>query len=165
VSGSGVRRTEHLFRAAMVVKGLDGVGDLVGAVGLLLLPGASMHRLVADVVSRDVLGPPDGSLARHFVAGTAEFTSGNRTFVTVYLGLHGVVKLALVVALLRRWVAAYPVAVIVLGAFVVYEVFRATHTGSVVLPFFVLLDVLIIVLVGREYRLLRRERAGFTPGH
>ncbi|MDQ3762981.1 MAG: DUF2127 domain-containing protein [Actinomycetota bacterium] len=164
MSGRGARRTEHLFRVAMGIKGLDGAGELVGAVGLLLLPGASMHRLVADVVSRDVLGPPDGSLARHFVAGTAEFASGSRTFVAVYLGLHGVVKLALVAALLRRWLPAYPVAMIVLGMFVVYEVFRAAHTGSVVLFFFALLDLLIIVMVGREYWLLRRERAGLTPG-
>ncbi|HEU0127445.1 MAG TPA: DUF2127 domain-containing protein, partial [Pseudonocardiaceae bacterium] len=134
------------------------------AVGMLLLPGVTVHRLVAEVVSRDVLGPPDGSLARHFVAGTAEFASGSRTFAAVYLGLHGVVKLALVAALLRRWLPAYPVAMIVLGVFVVYEVLRAARSGSVVLSFFALLDVLIIVLVGREYRVLRRERAGITPG-
>lgn len=48
------------------------------AVALLLVSGATVQRLVADVLSRDLLGPPDGWLARHFVAGTAEFASGNR---------------------------------------------------------------------------------------
>jgi uncharacterized membrane protein len=152
------RRTERWFKAALLVKGLDGAVELVGAVALLLVPAATVHRLVADVVSRDLLGPPDGFLTRHLVAGTAEFASGNRTFVLVYLGLHGVVKLALVWALLRRWRPAYPVAAVVLGVFVGYELLRAVRTGSLVLPFLAALDVLVIVLVLREYRLLSRAR-------
>jgi uncharacterized membrane protein len=89
------------------------------------------------------------------VAGTAEFASGNRTFAVVYLALHGLIKLALVVALLREWRAAYPVAVVVLGIFVLYEVYRATQTGSLLLPFLAAFDVAVIVLVWREYRALR----------
>jgi hypothetical protein len=69
-------RTERLFKAALILKGLDGAAELAGAVVLLLIPAAAVHRLVADVVSRDLLGPPDGFLTRHLVAGTAEFGSG-----------------------------------------------------------------------------------------
>jgi uncharacterized membrane protein len=140
------------------VKGVDGAAELLGALLLTVVSGATDHRLVAEVLARDLLGDPDGSLARHFVAGTSEFVSGDRTFAVLYLALHGVVKLALVVALLRKWLPAYPVAVLVLGAFVVYEILRAVHTGSIVLPFLAALDVAIIVLVIREYVTLRRER-------
>ncbi|MGH3786695.1 MAG: DUF2127 domain-containing protein [Pseudonocardiaceae bacterium] len=80
----------------------------------------------------------------------------------VYLGLHGVVKLALVAVLLRRWLPAYPIAVVVLGAFVVYELYRATRTGSMLLPLLAALDIAIIVVIVREYRLLRRERTGVS---
>lgn len=162
MSERGARRTEQLFKVALVVKGLDGAAELAGAVVLLLVSGATVQRLVADVLAHDLLGPPDDSLARHLVAGTAEFASGNRTFAVVYLALHGVVKLALVVALMRRWLPAYPVAVVVLAAFVLYELYRATQTGSVVLPVLAALDLAIIVIIVREYRLLRRERAGIT---
>jgi uncharacterized membrane protein len=156
----GTRRTELLFRIALLVKAIDGAVELIAAVVLLLVSGATGHRLIDDVLSRDLLGPPDGSLARHFVAGTAEFASGNRTFAVVYLGLHGVVKLALVAALLRKWMPAYPVAVVVLGLFVIYEIYRATQTGSVLLPVLAAVDVAIIVMIVREYRVLRATRAG-----
>jgi uncharacterized membrane protein len=149
---------ERLFRLALLFKGLDGAAELIGALTLLLIPASAVHHLVADVLARDLLGPPDGFLARHLVAGTAEFATGNRTFVVLYLALHGIVKLALVVALLRHWLPAYPVAVVVLAAFVGYELYRAFHTGSVLLPFLAALDVLVIVLVIREYRVLRRAR-------
>jgi uncharacterized membrane protein len=155
--GPAARRTERLFRLAMFVKGLDGAVELIGAIALLLVPATLVNQLVADVISRDLVGSPDGFLARHLVAGTAEFASGNRTFVILYLGLHGVVKLALVVALLRRWMPAYPVAAVVLSVFVAYELYRAVRTGSVVLPVLAAVDILIIVLVVREYLLLRRE--------
>jgi uncharacterized membrane protein len=156
----GTRRTELLFRIALLVKAIDGAVELIAAVVLLLVSGATVHRLIDDVLSRDLLGPPDGSLARHFVAGTAEFASGNRTFAVVYLGLHGVVKLALVAALLRKWMPAYPVAVVVLGLFVIYEIYRATQTGSVLLPVLAAVDVAIIVMIVREYRVLRPTHAG-----
>jgi uncharacterized membrane protein len=155
--GPAARRTERLFRLAMFVKGLDGAVELIGAIALLLVPATLVNQLVADVISRDLVGSPDGFLARHLVAGTAEFASGNRTFVILYLGLHGIVKLALVVALLRRWMPAYPVAAVVLSVFVAYELYRAVRTGSVVLPVLAAVDILIIILVVREYLLLRRE--------
>jgi uncharacterized membrane protein len=144
----------------MVAKGIDGAAELIAAVVLLLVPGTTVHRLVADVLARDLLGSVDGWLARHVATATDEFAVGNRTFAVVYLGLHGVVKLALVLALLRKWLLAYPVAIAVLGAFVVYEVYRATQTGSILLPVLAALDIAIIVVIVREYRLLRRERAG-----
>ena len=154
-------RTELLFRIAMVVKGLDGLIELVGGITLLLVSQAEVQKVIAAVVTRDLLGPPDGSLTRHFVAGTAEFASGSRTFAVLYLLLHGVLKLGLVIALLRHWLPAYPVAVVVLGLFVVYELYRATQTGSVLLPVLALVDVAVIVLVVREYRALRSSQS--TP--
>jgi uncharacterized membrane protein len=162
VGGSGARRTERLFTAALLVKGADGAAELIAAVALMLVPEATVHRLVADVLARDLLGSADGPLARHVATVTDQFAAGNRTFAVVYLGLHGVVKIALVVALLRRWQRAYPVAVTVLGAFVGYELYRAVRTGSLLLPALALLDIAIIVVIVREYRLLRRGRSGVT---
>lgn len=160
-------RGELLFKVALTLKGIDGAIELIGAVVLLIIPTGTVQTLISDVLSHDLLGPPDGSLAKHFVSGTAEFASGNRTFAVVYLGLHGIVKLALVVAMLRRIRPAYPVAVVVLGAFVIYEIYRATQTGSVLLPFLAALDVAIIVLIIREYRTLwvtRTESAEHVDG-
>ncbi|MCW0214902.1 MAG: DUF2127 domain-containing protein [Pseudonocardia sp.] len=165
MTSSAPTRTDRLFRIALLVKGADGAAELIGALVLLLVSGAAVHRIVGEVLARDLLGPPDGTLARHFVSGTTEFVSGSRTFAVLYLALHGVVKLGLVVALLRKWLPAYPVAVLVLGAFVVYEVLRAIHTGSFVLPFLAALDIAIIVVVIREYVVLRRERAALGGEH
>jgi len=158
MEGSNARRTAHLFKVAMLVKGIDGAAELIVAMVLLLVSAATVHRLVADVLARDLLGSADGPLAQHVATVADGFATGNRTFAVVYLGLHGILKLALVVALLRKWVPAYPMAIAVLGTFVVYELYRATRTGSLLLPVLAVLDIAIIVVIVREYRLLRQGR-------
>jgi uncharacterized membrane protein len=156
VGEASARRVERLFRLALLIKGIDGAAELLAAVVLALVPGATLHHLVAEVLVRDLPGSAHGALAQHIVTVVDEFAAGNRTFAVVYLGLHGVLKLALVVALLRKWLPAYPVAVAVLAVFVGYELYRAVHTGSLLLPVLAALDIAIIVIVLREYRLLRR---------
>jgi uncharacterized membrane protein len=156
---SSAQRTERLFIAALLVKAVDGAAEAGAALVLGLLPQTTVHELVAAVLARDLLGPPDGSLARHALTLTDQFATGNRTFAVLYLALHGAVKLALVAALLRKWLPAYPVAIVVLGMFVGYELYQAIHTGSILLPILAVLDIAVIVVITREYRLLRRDRA------
>jgi uncharacterized membrane protein len=110
------------------------------------------------VVTHHLLGSPHGALAERFAAGEAALTGGDRTFVVVYLTLHGLVKLGLVVALLRELRPAYPVAVGVLTVVAGYEAYRAAGTGSGLLGAAAALDLAIAVLVVREYRRLTGGR-------
>lgn len=152
--------TERLFRIAVAIKGIDGGVQLVAAIALLFIPPTLVLRAAHAVITRDLVGDPNGALAAHLQEAAGHFAGGGtRWFAILYLLLHGLVKLGLVVALWRKIMPAYPVAVLVLAAFVVYEVIRAVHTHSIALPFFAALDVVIIVLVVREYLQLRRERA------
>ena len=57
---SSAGRVERLFKVALLVKGVDGAAELIAAVALMLVPETTVHRLVADVLARDVLGSADG---------------------------------------------------------------------------------------------------------
>ena len=152
---------EGLFRAALLLKGLDGAVELLAAVALLVATPAVLEGFVRVVLDHHLLGGPHSDLAMRFAAGGEQLAGRGRTFAVVYLALHGLIKCGLVVAMARRVRPAYPVAAVVLGLFVVYELYRATRTGSVLLPAFAALDVVIIGLIVREYLRLRRgETAG-----
>jgi uncharacterized membrane protein len=152
--------TDRLFWVAIAVKGLDGGLQLIGGLVLLVIRPSVVTGLAHMVLTRDLLGNPNGLFALHFEAATEHFAQGGtRWFAITYLLLHGVVKVALVIALVRKVMPAYPIAAVVLGAFVIYEVFRAVRTHSIALPIFAAIDVLIIIFVVREYLELRRERA------
>ncbi|KDN22833.1 DUF2127 domain-containing protein [Amycolatopsis rifamycinica] len=157
MSQQNTTATERFFRIALVLKALDGALQVIGALILAFVPASTVSGFTHAVITRDLLGDPSGTLARHLSSATENFLHGDtKTFAVAYLLAHGVIKLGLVWALARKIVRAYPVAAVVLAAFVVYEVFRAVHTHSIALPFFAALDVLIIVLVLREYRQLKR---------
>jgi uncharacterized membrane protein len=157
-------RTEKLFRVAIALKGIDGAVQVLGALLLVIVPSTAITGLAHAVITRDLLGDPSSVLARHLQTAAENFADGStKTFAVVYLLAHGLIKLGLVVALGRKIVRAYPVAAVVLGAFVVYEVIRAVHTHSIALPFFAALDLVIIVLVLREYRELRAQRSASPP--
>ncbi|MEV6622502.1 DUF2127 domain-containing protein [Amycolatopsis sp. NPDC051106] len=151
--------TERFFRIAIAIKGLDGALQVVGALILAFIPASTVSGFTHAVITRDLLGDPSGTLARHLESATENFLHGDtKTFAVAYLLAHGLIKLGLVWALARKIVRAYPVAAVILAAFVVYEVFRAIHTHSIALPFFAALDAVIIVFVLREYRQLKRSR-------
>lgn len=155
--------TDKLFRVAVLLKGLDGVVQLLGGVLLLFLPPAAITRLAHAVVARDLLGPPSGALAGHFEVAVEHFAGGGRTFLTAFLIAHGVIKIGLVVGMWCEILPMYPVSMVALGLFVVFEVVRAVQSGSLLLPLFAALDVAIIVLVYREYRELRRDAVRDRP--
>ena len=157
MSDTKTTATEKFFRVAIAIKGLDGGLQVLGALILAFVPAAAVSGFTHAVITRDLLGDPAGTLAHHLESATEHFLHGDtKTFAVVYLLAHGLIKLGLVWALARKIVRAYPVAAVVLAAFVVYEIFRAVHTHSIALPFFAALDVVIIVLVLREYRQLKR---------
>ncbi|MBB5153910.1 DUF2127 domain-containing protein [Saccharopolyspora phatthalungensis] len=149
--------TDKLFRIAVVLKGLDGAVQLIGGVLLIFVPPTIVTRFAHAVVTRDLLGPPTGALAGHFEVAAQHFVAGGQTFLIIFLIAHGVIKVGLVVALLCKIMPMYPVAMTALGLFIIFELLRAVQTRSLVLPFFAALDVVIFVLVLKEYRELRRQ--------
>jgi uncharacterized membrane protein len=151
---TGATRGEHLFRAALLLKGCDGAVELLAGLAVAVGTPGWIEGLVRIVLDHHLLGGPHSAVAERFAAGAEQLTGAGRTFAVVYLLLHGVVKCGLVLALARRVRPAYPVAAVVLGAFVAYELYRAVRTGSLLLPVLAALDVLVIALVVREYRRL-----------
>jgi uncharacterized membrane protein len=152
--------TDRMFAVAVTIKGIDGGLQFLGALMLMVIPPTLITGVANTVVTRDLLGDPNGTLATHLASAADNFTNGStRWFAIGYLLAHGVVKLGLVWALVKRVMVAFPIAVVVLLGFVVYEVWRAVHTHSIALPVFAAIDMVIIVLVIREYLKLRRERS------
>jgi len=92
-----------------------------------------------------------------FPEGASAMHGQVRRFGVLYLIGHGVIKLVLVGALVRRIRPAYPVAIVFLGSFIVYELYRSVLGHSIALLLFAALDTGITTMVVREYLELRRD--------
>ncbi len=144
----------RLFQAAMVVKGLDGVLEVAGAVLLLTFGPGGVTGAVRFLTQNELAEDPHDWLAGLLVRHTQDVAAGTVHFAAAYLFFHGLIKLWLVGGLLRerRWV--FPVALVLMALFVVYQVVRLTHHPGGGLLFLTVLDVAIIGLVWWEWRAL-----------
>ena len=150
------------FDAGVVLKGLDGLFE-VGAGAILLL---TTHPALLDLAHRftrqELIEDPQDFLANHLLQMAQKLSIGSWHFAGAYLLGHGMVKLGLVLGLRRgaRW--AYPTAMAVLSAFIAYQCYRWLHHASLSLALLTLLDAVIVLLIGIEWR-RRSEDARRSP--
>lgn len=141
------------------VKGFDGLVELLAGVWLLVSPG-SLHGLLVAIAGKfqDHPGRFAAFVAEHIAHIDKDLARGGLLIVVIFLISHGVVKLALVYALLKKLLWAYPYALVVLVAFLIYQVYVFVVHPTFGMALFALLDVVIIWLVWREWRVLLAEK-------
>lgn len=146
-----------MFRILLILKGLDGVLELVGGVLLLLVTPRQIAGLTQLLTQHELSQDPHDFLATHLQAATGHLSGGATLFGALYLLLHGVVKVVLVWAVLKDQIWAYPWMIAFLLAFIVYQTYRLAITVTLGLLLLTLFDILVTVMTVREYRRLRRK--------
>lgn len=152
-----------LHRFFLITVWIKGIVGLLEVLGGCLLPFVSQSRLIEIAVlltKPELAEDPGDSTALFLRYSAAHFGLAAQTFASLYLLSHGLIKILLVAGLLRQKMWSYPVSLWVLGAFVVYQCHRYTETHSVWLVLLTALDIVVILLVWREYRL--RKLIGFV---
>ena len=148
-----------LFDISVIAKGIDGVLETVGGVLLLLTSPTQLHHIARILTQHELSEDPHDIVANYLLHSSQGLSAGAKMFGAMYLLWHGVVKVGLVTALLlrRRW--AYPVAILAFLLFLVYQLYRYSHTDAPELLVLSVMDVVVIVLTWFEYRRLRGSHA------
>lgn len=139
------------FEIGLILKGLDGVLELVGGVALLLVSRTAIVGWVATLTQHELSEDPHDFVATHLLRSAHQLTTGTQTFAAVYLLLHGVVKVVLVAAVLRNRLWAYPWMIGFLLVFIVYQGYRFALQPSLGLALLTVFDVFIVWLTWREF--------------
>jgi uncharacterized membrane protein len=150
---------DRTFAVGIILKGLDGVLEVVGGLVLLVVSPAAIDSLTRALTQHELSEDPHDFLATHLLDAAGSLTSASVRFGAVYLISHGVVKVVLVAALLRNKIWAYPWMIAFLIAFIAYQVYRMTFAFSIGLLALTVFDVFIAWLTYREYgkqRAIRR---------
>ncbi|HEV2751968.1 MAG TPA: DUF2127 domain-containing protein [Gemmatimonadales bacterium] len=144
-----------LFEIGVIAKGIDGVLEIVGGVLLLLISPTQLHYIARILTQHELSEDPHDIVANYILHSSQGLSAGVKLFGAIYLLWHGVVKGGLVTALLlkRRW--AYPTAIVAFLLFLVYQLYRYSHTSAPELLLLSVLDVVVILLTWFEYRRLR----------
>ena len=154
----GSKWFDRLYMVTVAVKGFDGLVELLAGLVLLIAP-SELHKLLSFLTgeARESSHQFMHQLAQYIAHVDTDVARGGLGIVVLFLVIHGVVKLSLVYALLRRILWAYPYALGVLVLFLVYQVYVCIVQPSVSMMLFALLDAIIVWVVWGEWRKLARE--------
>ncbi len=149
---------EFLFRVSVWLKGFDAVLEIIGGIGLWTVRPGWIVRMIGLMTQDEIAEDPHDFVANPLRHAASHFSLASEHFMAIYLLGHGIVKILVVVALLRNKLWAYPVAIIVFGGFVVYQIYRFTLTESIGLVVLTILDLAVIWFISLEYRAVRLRR-------
>jgi uncharacterized membrane protein len=144
-----------LFKIGVALKGLDGAVEAVVGVALFFTSTASLRNLVDWLTQGELEEDPNDFIANHLVDFFHHLSINTEHFAAIYLLAYGLVKIGLVAGLLREKLWAYPTALIVLGLFLGYQIYRFSHNHSPGLAFVSLLDLIILAVIWRDYQYLK----------
>ena len=153
MKASSVRR--RLFRVSVMLKGLDALLEIVGGIVLWLLRPELIVRVIG-LLTQDEISEDRRDIVANYLRDLAgRFSPSTQHFMAIYLLAHGIVKIFVVAALVKNKLWAYPLAIIVFGGFIVYQLYRFTIAGGAGLIALSVFDLVVILLIWLEYRAMR----------
>ena len=155
---------DRVFEIGIILKGLNGLAELVGGLLLLFATPGSIRRLAVVLTQGELSEDPHDIIARHLLHTASGLSGSAVLFGAVYLLLHGAVKVVLVIALLLNRLWAYPCMIVVLLIFIGYQLYRIALQPSAGLVLLTAFDVVIVALTWREYRRQRRNPNDHSSG-
>jgi len=150
------RVLDDTFRVSVLIKGADGVLELLGGLILLVVPGERLVGFAHWLTQHELSQDRHDFVATHLLH-LAQSLRGRPVFAGVYLLSHGAVKVVLVAALLRNKLWAYPATLIFLLGFILYQLYRIAISPSLALVMLTVFDAFVMWLVWREYRIRRPQ--------
>ena len=140
------------FEIGVILKGLNGLLELIGGVLLLVFPPSAIQRVVVGLTHNELSRDPNDFIATHLRAAAEHLSVGGQLFAAIYLLAHGVIKAVLVYALIKDKLWAFPWAIGVFGAFGIYQMYRYVVHPSGWLIALTVLDVFVILLTWAEWQ-------------
>jgi uncharacterized membrane protein len=146
----------NAYRIGLVIKGLDGLIEFVGGIILLLVSRDTIHGVIGSLTRGELSENPHSFIINSLNSLDSRLTHGIQIFAALYLIGYGLVKMGLAVALLKRLYGAYRPAIIILSAFLIYQIYQIGYTHSKLLIGLTTLDAIVLALVIWEYRRSKR---------
>ena len=154
---------DRTFQVSLILKGLDGVLELIGGVLLLLVSPAQLGSVARFLTQHELSEDPHDLIANALVHYAGTLTVSASLFGAVYLLLHGLVKIVLVWAVLKDKLWAYPWMVAFLLVFIAYQGYQLIVGFTIGMAVLTAFDIFIVFLTIHEYRAHKTRNTQTQP--
>lgn len=148
--------THSLFKLSMIWRTFYGTLKIIFGLILLRILSVGISNISLPLFSKELLEDPNDLFIKFIELFINKVTVGTGTFIAFYLIFWGLIDAFFSFYLLRKKLWAYPVTLWLIGSFTLYEIYRYFHTFSYTLLFVILIDIVIFILIHKEYRILKK---------
>lgn len=152
---SNEKSIHFAFEISLFLKGLFALGQIIGGITAFFVTKEFLLGAVTLLTQNELSEDPHDLIANYLLHSAQSLSLSTQLFVALYLLSHGGVKLWLIIGLLREKLWYYPVAIVVFGMFVVYQLYRFSFTYSVWWMLITAVDLIVIGLTWHESKYLR----------
>ena len=142
-----------LFKTAIIIKGIDGIIEVIAGF-FLFFESNFISGIIRKIFEHELSEEPSDVIANFLINAAQNISLSSQHFIALYLLIHGLIKMGLVYALLKKIMWAYPLSLVFLSLLIIFQVVRFCFTHSVILLFFTLLDAVIVLVIRKEYNRL-----------
>ena len=150
-------RIHQIFEVGVWLKGIHALIECLSGAVLYVVTTDAIVSWVNFLTREELSNDPNDFIAGHLWQMASQFSVASKQFYALYLLSHGLIKLLLVVGLLRNKLWSYPASLAALGAFMAYQLYRYSYTHSAGLLVLTVFDVIVVVLIWHEWRIVRRH--------
>jgi len=147
------------FLLSVWSKGLISLAEVIGGILAFFVPVSVVTDYVIVLANAELVENPGNFIATHLLQLAQQYSIAGGTFIAIYLLSRGLIKLGLVAALLKNQLWAYPSSLIVLGLFVIYQIYQIVVAYSLLLVLLTIFDLIVMYFIWREYDIVRRHPA------
>ncbi|MFL0197474.1 DUF2127 domain-containing protein [Clostridium sp. WILCCON 0269] len=147
------------FKIGILLKGIDGVLEIIGGILLVFLNPSRLNKLVALLTQHELLEDPKDFAANFAIRLGLNFSVSSQHFGIFYLISHGIIKLFFVTMLWKRKIWAYPLTIVSLLLFILYQIYHYMISHSAWLMVLTIFDIIMIMLILIEYKFRRNNTA------
>ena len=151
------KRVRLYFRISIFIKGAISLAEMLAGIALLFIPVSYFLNLLATYAESELREDSGGFIASHMLSLSHQAAAISGTFIALYLLSRGLIKVALIWAMLKNKLWAYPASLVVLGLFVLYQVYEIALHGSLAIVALTVFDLIVMYFMWREYQVLKFE--------
>lgn len=108
---------DRVFPVSLILKAIDGGLEIIGGLLLLIVSPSTINSVARTLTQHELSQDPHDFIARHVLNATQPLSHGASVYAGFYLLSHGLAKVAVIIAVLREQLRAYPATIVLVSAF------------------------------------------------
>lgn len=152
-TSTNLQTNHRIFVVSLVAKGILGAIQILTAAAIYFGLADKLPAIMQWLFKAELAEDPNDFFATHIIALIGIAPASDLTFYTIYFSAHGALHIAVVVALLYGASWAHHAAIVVLWAFVVYQMFEWATIGGTALLILTAIDLIVIYITTREHKM------------